>query len=188
MLQIEKPRYQQEYNPKEALTIINDLQILWALYFTWARTAFLGRLFNLPTMIPAQNLLKNIPSDFHNVLRRFYGDELSQQFQNYLRNRIGLEENIINAMMSNDQNAVDIYSKEYIKNADTIAEFLGTFAFWDEKQWKTYLYNDINLFFEEIRALLTGDFEKEADIFTGEINNAMEIGRYMAAGIVRDIR
>lgn len=188
MLHFEKTRYQQEYNPKDALTIINDLQVLWMLYFIWARTAFLGRMFNAPTMIPAQNQLKNIPSDFYNILRRFYGDELSQQFEKYLRNRIDLEGNIVNAMMSNDQNAVDIYSREYIKNAEMIAEFLGQFAFWDETQWKTYLYNDINLFFEEIRAMMASDFEKEADIFKSEINNAMEIGRYMAAGIVRDIR
>lgn len=188
MPHIEKPRYLQEYNPKEALTIINDLQILWLLYFTWARAAFLGRLFNVPTMIPAQNQLKNLPSDFYNILRRFYGDELSQQFQNYLINRNDLEANIINAMISKDQDAVDLYSREYIKNAETIAEFLGEFAFWDERQWKTYLYKDINLFFEEIRTLLAGDFEKEADVFRRELDNAMEMGRYMAAGIVRDIR
>ena len=188
MLHIQKPRYQQEYNPKEALTIINDLQILWILYFTWARTAFIGRLLNAPTMIPAQNQLKNVPSDFYNILRRFYGDELSQQFQTYITNRIDLEGNIINAIMSNDQNAVDIYSREYIKNAETIAQFLGQLAFWDEGEWKKYLYNDINLFFEQIRVLLAGDFEKEANVFRGELNNAMEMGRYMAAGIVRDIR
>lgn len=64
MLHFEKPRYQQEYNPKEALTIIIDLEILWVLYFNWASAAFLDRLFNAPTMIPAQNQLKNIPSDF----------------------------------------------------------------------------------------------------------------------------
>lgn len=188
MLHIESPRYLQEYNPKEALTIINDLQILWILYFTWSRAALIGRLFNIPTMIPAQNQLKNIPSDFYNVLRRFYEDGLSQQFQNYLIDRIDLEASIVNAMMSNDQDAVDLYSREYIKNAEAIAEFLGEFAFWDERQWKTYLYKDINLFFEEIRALITGDFEKEADVFRREIDNAMEMGRYMAAGIVRDIR
>lgn len=53
MLHFEKPRYQQEYNPKEALTIIIDLEILWVLYFTWASAAFLDRLFNAPTMIPS---------------------------------------------------------------------------------------------------------------------------------------
>lgn len=179
---------QQVIIPRGGLELIDNIQTLWILYVLWERTAILGKFFSTPTQMPAQNRAFEIPLEFFNVLRVYYDDEFSRQFQNLFSNRINIETNILNSMISNDQNAINAYTQDYIRNSDEIAALLGQYPYWDAAQWKTFLYKDLQLYLQEIMAFLTGDFQGEIRIFEQIIRNAQDMGRYMASGIVTSIR
>jgi hypothetical protein len=66
-----------------------------------------------------------------------------------------------------------------------LAKYLGQFPYWDESQWKSFLYQDISMFIDEIRAILLGEYEREIGIYERILTNASAIGRYMAAGILQ---
>lgn len=181
--------YQQQIIiPHGGLEIIDNIQTLWILYVMWERSSIIGKFFTVPTQLPAQNRVFEIPLEFFNVLRVYYDEDFARQFQNFLSNRINIETNILNAMITNDQNAVNTYTQDYVRNSDDIAKLLGHYSYWSESQWKTYLYKGMQLHLQDILAFLTGDYQNEISIFEQIIKNAQDTGRYMASGIVGSIR
>lgn len=183
---LEKARCQQTRN--DNLELIDELQTLWVLYIVLQRSAILGRFFSSPTLIPAQARVLELPSAFYDILKTYYDEEFAKQIQNYFNNRINIESNIMNAMITGDQNLVDAYTQEHIRNSDAVAELLGKYHYWDEDQWKAYLYKGLQLYFDEIIALQLKDYSKELVIFEQVLRNARAMGRYMASGIVASIR
>jgi len=180
--------YQQVTMPLDRFELVDELQTLWVLYVVLQRSALLGDFFNAPAQIPAQNRVLQIPEEFHNVLiGANFDEQFADQFRNYFSNRINIESNIIKAMISQDQNEIDYYVREYTKNADVLAELMGRYPYWNESRWKELFYTDIRLFLDEILAILTGNYEKEIDIFEQILRNAQIIGRYMASGLTRRV-
>ena len=169
------------------LNIIDRIQDLWSQYVMWERALLMAQAFNNPNLEEIQNRLYRIPLDFYDNLRVFYGDRIAQQMLNYLQARVILERKLINAMITGNQEIVDIYTQKLYQNADELSDYLGQFPYWDSAQWKTLLYTDIGMLFDEIRAVLLGDYEREIEIFERELLNATAIGRYMAAGILETL-
>lgn len=51
---------------------------------------FFSKFLASPTQMPAQNRAFEIPLKFYNLLRAYYDEDFSRQFQNYLSNRINI--------------------------------------------------------------------------------------------------
>lgn len=169
------------------LNVIDGIQRLWTQYVMWVRALLMALAFDDPNLAAILNRLYRVPLDFYNTLRIFYGDQIAQEMMNYLQRRLIIEGRLINAMITGGQESVDAYTLEYYKNADELAEYLGRFPYWDAARWQTLLYNDISMTFDEIQAILLGEYEREIDIYERILNNATTIGRYMAAGILENL-
>ena len=168
----------------EELNILQNMITLWTNYEMWMRSLMISTLLNLPQSQAVRNRVYALPTEFYSTLRVFHGDRIAQQFLNYFQKYIVLQAQLIDALERNDQNAADTYTQELYRNADEIAAFLGQFPYWDESQWKQYLYTDINLYLQEARAFMQGDYEREIGIYERILLNASDIGRYMARGIL----
>ena len=183
---LEKVKCQQTKNGD--LGLIDEMVTLWVLYIVLQRSAILGRFFSSPTLIPAQARVLELPSEIYDILKIYYDEDFAREIQKYFYNRINIESNIMNAMITGDQNLVDAYTQEHIRNSDALAELLGKYHYWDEAQWKTYLYKGLELYFDEIIALQLKDYSKELAIFEQVLKNARAMGRYMSSGMVANIR
>jgi len=168
----------------EQLNVLQNMVTLWTNYAMWTRSLMISTLLGLPESQAVRNRVYAIPTEFYSALRIFYGERIAQQFLNYFQRYIVLQAQLIDALERNDQNAADTYTQQLYRNADEMAAFLGQFPYWDERQWKQYLYNDINLYLREARAFMQGDYEGEISIFERILLNASDIGRYMARGIL----
>jgi len=168
----------------EDLNIIDTIQELWLQYIMWERSLLMTLAFNHPNLEFILNRIYRVPLDFYNTLRVFYGTRVAQQMLDYLQNRINSEIGLIDAMIRGDQSAVDAYTENLYRTTDELAEFFGQFPYWDAEEWKSLLYRNIGMFIDEIRALLSGDYEREIIIFETMMDNAAAIGRFMAAGIL----
>jgi hypothetical protein len=185
---LQQPRtpYEVFYNISfEDLNIIDRLQDLWMQYVMWERSLLIAQAFDLPNLQAVLDRLYGIPLDFYNTLRVFYGDRIAQQMLNYLQQRIIIESRLIDAMIAGDQSTVDTYTTQLYQNADELASYFDQFPYWTAAQWKSLLYQDISMFFDEIRSILSEEYEREIEIFERMLINAASIGRYMAAGILQ---
>lgn len=175
---------QQECYTFQEINILKNMITLWTNYAMWTRSLLISTVLNLPESQVIRNRVYDLPAEFYSILRVFYGDSIAQQFLNYFQRYIIIQANLINALSSNDQDTANIHTQELYQNADEIAAFLGQFPYWDESQWKQYLYQDINMYLEEARAFMTGEYEREIGIYDRILINAGNIGEYMTRGIL----
>lgn len=171
----------------EELNILRNLISLWMNYAMWSRSLLISTVLNLPQGEAIRRRLYEVPADFYSTLRVFYGNQIAQQFLNYFQRYILIQIELIDALAENDQDAAAAHTQELYKNADEISAFLGQFPYWKETQWKQYLYGDINSYLDEVRAFMTGDYEREISIYDRILLNAQDIGTYMTRGIVGEL-
>jgi hypothetical protein len=149
----------------------------------WTRALFLAWTDNSANLPAVQGRVYQIPMDFYNTLRVFYGERLAEQFLNSFRGYAITKQNLMGAMIGNEEEAVMSYAQDLYKRADEIAILLSQIPYWKLEYWKSLLYQDISMSIAEFRAALTGDHEMEISIFERMLLNAADIGGYMASAI-----
>ena len=167
----------------EQFNILNNLISLWERYAMWTRALFLSKEGNSPNLNAVQNRVNQLPMEFYNTLRVFYGARLAEQFLNSFQRYILIQSYLMDAMIANDQDRVDAFGQQLYATADEIAAFLSQFPFWSFEVWKALLYQDVSNSIAGFRASLSGEHELEISIFERILLNAAEIGGYMASGI-----
>lgn len=112
------------------------------------------------------------------------GAPLSEELSNLLSLQAFYIMSLANALAVGNQEEADYYTKLLYQNADDIAaHYVKMNPFWDEMQWRTLLYNYINLFIQDAVALSSHEFEKELDIFERMLLAALAMGDYHADGL-----
>lgn len=187
MVSVLQQTEQQRRYTFEELNILKTVITLWMNYAMWTRSLLVSTVFNLPEGPAIRKRLYELPADFYSTLRVFFGNRIAQQFLDYFQRYILIQIQLIEALTNNNQAAADTYTQELYKTADEIALFLGQFPYWNETQWKQYLYADINASLDEARAFMAGDYEREISIYDRIMLNAQDIGEYMTRGILGDL-
>lgn len=180
--------FQQQCLTFEQFNILNNLTSLWQRYVMWTRALFLSKTENSTNLAAVQNRVNQLPIDFYNVLRVFYGERLAEQFLNSFQLYVRAQSSLVNAMIANNQEAMNAAGQELYARADEIALILSQVRHWSLQQWQSLLYRDISMSIAEFRAALTGEHETEISIFERLLLNAAEIGGYMARGIFHSTR
>ncbi len=175
--------YERQCFTLEQFNILNNLISLWQRYAMWTRSLFLSKLENSPNLLAVRNRVYQIPMEFYNTLRVFYGERLAEQFLNSFQRYILIQSNLMDAMIANDQEKVNAFGQQLYASADEIATFLSQAPYWSFEVWKALLYQDVSNSIAGFRASLTGEYELEISIFERLLLNAAEIGGYMASGI-----
>lgn len=168
----------------EELNILTNLIMLWNRYAIWTRSLMISTFLDLPQDEAIRKRLYDLPLEFYNTLRVFFGERIAQEFSNYFQKHLVLQAQLNQALSNQDQEGADQFTKDLYQNADEIAAFLGQFPYWEEAMWKQYLYNDITLYLQEARAYLAGDYESEIEIYERILLNATDLGEYMTRGIL----
>ena len=175
--------YERQCFTFEQFNVLNNLISLWQRYAMWTRALFLSKSGNSPNLNAVENRYYQIPMDFYNTLRVFYGERLAEQFLNSFQRYILIQSNLMDAMIANDQENVNAFTQQLYASADEIAAFLSQAPYWSFEVWKSLLYQDVSSSIAGFRASLTGEHELEISIFERLLLNAAEIGGYMASGI-----
>lgn len=170
-----------EYN------IYRNIVDLWSRYIMWTRSLFFSKAGDQPNLEAVQNRVMQIPTEFYSTLRIFYGDRLAQQISNLLQIYFIIKSHLMDAMIAGDQNAVDEYTRQLYASAGELSELFAQAPYWDAEQWRSLLYQDIRMSIEEFRSLLAGDYEREISVYERLLLNGVDIGNYMASGIVESI-
>lgn len=132
------------------------------------------------------NRLYDLPNSFKVKAELVFGKQLSEEFLNLMSLHIVYLQSLAHALMSGDQTTANYTTKQLYGNAEDMAAQYGKVnPFWNEKQWKTLLYNYTGMLIQYAVALASKDFEKDLDIFDRMLLSALLIGDYQADGFMQ---
>lgn len=179
--------FKEQEQPAVALGYINLVKSTRNLM---AQLAYLTRIYFAATYSGFGNAeavarkLYSLPGRFQEKAELIFGAPLSEEFLNLLSLHVNYIQGLANAMATGNLDAANYYTQLLYQNADGIASHYSKMnPFWDEMQWKTLLYNYINLIIQDAVALGSGDFDKELDIFERMLLAALAMGDYQADGL-----
>lgn len=171
------------------LQLMNTLRRLWMEHVMWTRSFIISTAFNLPDLEYVTNRLLCNPDDFSDVLRTFYGAERAMIFENLLTEHLKIGAQLVNAAKAGDTATADEVRREWYDNADDIAEFLSEInPYWSRLAWQTMFYDHLKMTENEAGQILKGQYEAGIAEFDAIQRQALEMGDYMANGIIKQFR
>lgn len=176
----------EQYLTQEQMNIIINSQRLWLELAFTIRSLMIAVIRDPERTQSAANRLYNIVEiNFYNYLRLFYGPDVAQQLVNYLSNFITNMWRLFEAISTNNTEEMNSSVVKLYENADQASSYLASInIYWNEQQWKDFLYQSIRGTIDEATALASKDFEKEYQIFNRLADLATLMGDYMARGII----
>jgi len=130
------------------------------------------------------NKLYSLPNRFQEKAELIFGAPLSEEFLNLLSLHVFYVLSLVNAIASGNQDIANYYTQLLYQNANDIAsQYAKMNPFWEEMQWKSLLYNYINLVIQDAVALGSREFDKELDIFERMLLASLAMGDYLGDGL-----
>jgi hypothetical protein len=172
----------------EEMNDIYNVMVLWFELVIWTRNFMIRRYTNTEGGDMALDKLREISTTYVLTLSKFFNnfdvDEYIQLFFNY----ISLIEEFVNAMIDNDLDTINRTTVELYQNADDRAIFLSSISpLWDETYLKEILYANLSSTIEESTSFLSGDYQKNIDIFTRLLDQAEMTSTMLANGLFAHI-
>lgn len=166
--------------------IINKMRKLWSQHVYWTRFFIISTAEDLPDLKYVTDRLLENPGDFAKVLKIFYGDKKSNQFKKLLTEHLQIAGELVNAAKDSDTEKADELRKKWYANADDIAKLLSVInPYWSEQKWRDMLYSHLDMTEKEAGFRLKKEYQKDIKIFESIEKEALEMGDYMAFGIIR---
>lgn len=173
----------------ERLDLLNLLRKLWEQHVMWTRSFVISAASDLKDIeFVTKRLLEN-PTDFAQLLAKYYGDEVAKQFEELLKEHILIAADIVKAIKANDSKETQNLLEKWYHNADKIAEFLSEInPNWEEDEWRFMLSSHLDLLEKEIINRIAGNFEEDVAIYDIIEDQALEMGDIMATGIIEQFQ
>jgi hypothetical protein len=176
----------QPFLPYGQVNLIVSFRSLWLNLSMWTRSFLLSIASGLPNTQAVSDRLYQIPVQIGNLIQLIFGQQSAEKFISLLSTHVIQMEAVIMAQKNGNVQAVNEGVTNLYQNATEIAEFLETInPFWLPPQWENLLFNYINMTFEESTALLSGDYDKDIQVFDRIQYQTQLIGDYMANGIIQ---
>lgn len=122
----------------------NLLRQLMSQYSLWTRFYIVSKMDDLGDLEVITNRLYEVPIDFYNLLRIYYGSNSAQEFENLLREQITLTIQIIGEIK--DGQSVDTTQESWKKNADQISQLLSQLnPYWNMQTFQNLFYNHLDM-------------------------------------------
>ncbi|MBU3110009.1 acetylglutamate kinase [Clostridium lacusfryxellense] len=160
--------------------------MLWEQHIVWTRMTILSIIKDLPDVDFVTNRLLQNPIDFKKVLKPFYGDEIASQFSDLFTSHLVIAAQLVNAAKAGYKDGAAAAEKNWYKNADEIAVFLGRInPYWSEQNWKKILYEHLKMTKSEAVDILTNNYEQSIADYDEIEKQALKMADVMAEGIVK---
>ena len=165
------------------MNIIFQARNLWREFVVWSRVYLISRIAGIGIEEDVFNRIYRIPVEFGNITRLIFGNQAAEVTIQQLSSTVVLFRQLVDAMITGNNDAASVIVQELYKNADERAAYLALInPFWDETQWKYLIYTFYNYSFQEITSILTSD-PRNIDAFDRFLLYADSMGDYFAQGL-----
>lgn len=160
--------------------------MLWEQNGVWTRAAITSLVFGLPDVDAVIQRLLHNPSDFAQVLERYYGRSSATRFRDLLTEHLVLAADLVKAAKAGNERAAAAAERKWYANADAMAVFLGKInPFWSQRQWRLMLRQHLDLVKAEAVNMLAKNYEASVAVYDERESQALEMADVMAEGIIR---
>ena len=164
----------------------NDFRLLMTELAYLSRSYIVSVIAGFGNTTAIASRLYSLPIKFKQKAELIFGIPLGEELVNVLSMHVIYLQSFVNALKNGDQANVDESVKQLYKNSDNIAAYYAKInPFWDQTQWKNLLYTYDAMLIEEAVALMSGEYEKDLDIFERSLLDALSMGDYLADGIMQ---
>lgn len=160
----------------DQMTILYYIKIFWLEMTTWTRAYIISRAINSDYANKAYEKLRQVPIQYGNLMKSFFNEETVDQNLQLIYTHIDLINNLITALMNNNQEEVNRTVQLLYQNSDERAAILAQMnPYLDQNQWSVIFYNYLRSTIDEITTFLTGDYERNTDIYRRLIDQTEQI-------------
>lgn len=179
----------EQYTFEEVQILINFIT-LWMKIVYWTRSLIQATIGNSPEQSSiGKELFISLPSEFFKEFNQYYSDQDSQEFLNIITNLINDNWQLTNSYKNKDALSIEINRNQLYQVADRLSEFLARInPYYKQDEIKKLMYGYVELKNNEIKAIATGNYDLETQIFEQIEDQAMLIGTYMAMGTIKKRR
>lgn len=156
----------------------------------WTRFLIISTVSGLPDIPYVTDRLFEIPRDFSNVFRIYYGEEVAgnveQLFRQQLNYTVKLLHNYITAKTTGNQWEIENTKKAWYKNADKLADYLSKInPAWDNSKLKDLFRHQLQMTEDEIGKRTRGDYSADVYLYDFIEYYGLMMADIMADGIIK---
>lgn len=179
----------QSKDNKEKDNIDTVLKKLWSDNIVWTRFFIISAISGIGDLqIITKRLIKN-PTDFANVLKKYYGEENSKKFEALMMDHLLIGIKLINTAKSGNISAIKGMRTQWYKNADEIAELLSLInTNWSSNEWKKMLYENLKLTEEQVIKRFGRQYNEDILSFEKIDSLSVKMAEIMTEGIMKQIK
>lgn len=166
------------------MNLISKAGMTWRDLATWIRAYIISTSAGLSDQEAIRQKLYQIPLEFGNVIRLFFGDQISNTYTDLFSDYVTSVESLIDAQKNGDDNAVNAYMEQIHHNIHYRSALLSEInPFWQESEWRALFFRYLLLTIDESNAFFSEDDAKSTEIFDILLSHAAIMGDYFANGL-----
>ncbi|QSX06563.1 hypothetical protein JYG23_03650 [Sedimentibacter sp. zth1] len=182
---MEEKLQSEKYLTYDQMNIIIAVQKMWFKLAILVREYIRASIYDTRNLKAVTNNLLDLPSEAYNIFSIFYGTEIAQNVYNLFSDFIKSTMGVIEAMKFGDKVLTNSRIIKWYQDADELSSFLARInIYWDEDQWKYFLYQYIKIKTDEIKAVVDENDEVEMELFDMVENINFLMANYMGRGLI----
>ncbi|GAB1476843.1 hypothetical protein MASR2M70_16790 [Bacillota bacterium] len=146
-------------------------------------------MMNSPCFEAAYSRLLLVPYDAFVIFSHYYSEADAAILYNLMVQNVITKRNLMDALIARDGVAATATLEQWRRNNEILADqYASMNPYWTKEQWNSLLDRDMQLKYQQMLALITGECPRTFDIFDRVKAQAVLIGDYQARGIMRGLR
>jgi len=170
------------------MNLIFKARIFWRDSATWMRAYIISTEEGLEIKDAIMQRLYKLPIEFGNILRMFFGDQVTDNYTKLLSDYITSLKSLLDAQKNGDDYAINESTRQLHENIDQRAAILSKInPFWQESEWKALFDKFLDLTINESTTLLSNDYVRNIEIFDRLLSHTTLMGDYFSDGLYKYI-
>ncbi|MHC1724070.1 MAG: hypothetical protein AB9836_12805 [Aminipila sp.] len=171
--------------PLNQTELVFESRIIWRNLANWIREYLISVYAGYGTQTTAEKKIKASFMENSNLISIIFGTQDIERYNNLISDFVNSLKSLVAAQINGDVNAVNEYTKQLYANADQRAAFAAEInPFWSESEWKSLLYQFLQMTIEESTALLKKQYTKSIEIYDDILNLTSEMGDFYSKGVL----
>lgn len=164
----------------------NEFRKLWIDHTIWTRNYVISAFANLEDQEKTLARLLRNQQDIGNAIKPYYGEEAGNKLTELLKENIVIAGKIVDATKKADQAALEKNNKDWVRNADDIAQFLSSAnPNLPLKELKDLLHVHLQLLTDVINARSKKDWDADILAFDKGEDHIIVMADTISKGIIK---
>jgi hypothetical protein len=169
---------------RDQVNAIYSLRMFWFELATWTRYYLINRYLGIGNEDIILARLNKVVDEYGAMLRRIFGEQITERFLDLLYTHIGLITSLITAQIERNTDVASEVTRLLYENAEETASFLASInPFWDESILMNRLNSYVQSTIEQSTTFLTGEYDRNINIFARILTHAENTGNEFALGL-----